>query len=575
MALAAGLTLGQGAPAFAEGTAAPSSTTSAVPSGSGAAQPSETPVAEQPKADEPKAEAATDEPTAQPTADAPKANEPKADVPKAEEPKPEAHKPEAHKLEAPKVEAPKVEEAGAPRIEAAKPSTPTPPNARTSAKVAAPSARVTRLADDASPLSVTLAAAAVDVNGNGKQDVGDALDVTATVHVAGASDITALAVVPSSTDGSTPPRPAFSCPVSSAAPGTDVACTARHDVTQADVDAGRVTIVVTATGTVVATGQSTTSAPASLESRVTGQGSLALTQTIPQRSDADHDGRLDAGDLVDVRLTVTNTGTLTLTKLAVSDALLARLHVVLTCASSELAPGESTTCTSERFAVTRAQATARVLRNQATASAQTLAGRTVKSATSTASVVVQAPAKPTTRPSRPTSPKPSTSTAVARLRITQWVASVNDRDNDGRLDAGDTITFGFRASNTGSLTIHGLRVVDRRLSRAGVSVHCPVTTLAASASVVCMSGPVAVRRGQAQKGFGRNFAYVTGQTAAGASVRSNSSVTDVGRTTQSAQAAALPRTGSDLADPALLGLVLLLCGATMTVLSRRPVRPRA
>jgi hypothetical protein len=272
-------------------------------------------------------------------------------------------------------------------------------------------------------------------------------------------------------------------------------------------------------------------------------------------------------------VTVTNTGTVTLERLTISDSLLTRLHVPLTCAATTLAPGASTTCASARFAVTRSQATAKVLRNQATATARTPSGASVKSATSTVAAAVQAPTS--TRPSRPTSPKPSGSTAVARLRLSQWVASVTDHDHDGRLDTGDAITFAFRATNTGSLTVRDLRVVDRRLSRAGVSVHCPVSTLAPGASVVCASGPVTVLAWQAQRGFGRNFAYATARTAAGTAVRSNSSVTDVGRTTQSAQAGALPRTGSDLADPALLGLALLVAGATMTVVSRRPARRTA
>jgi LPXTG-motif cell wall-anchored protein len=266
-------------------------------------------------------------------------------------------------------------------------------------------------------------------------------------------------------------------------------------------------------------------------------------------------------------MTVTNTGTVTLQRVTISDSLLTRLHVSVTCAASKLAPGASTTCTSARFAVTRAQATAKVLRNQATATARTLSGDSVKSATSTASVAVQAPTS--ARPSRPTSPKPSTSTAVARLRMSQWVASVTDHDKDGRLDAGDAVTFGFRVANAGSLSVHDLRVVDRRLQRAGVSVHCPVSSLPPGASVVCMSGPVVVTAHQANAGFGRNFAYAIGRTSAGTAVRSNSSVTDVGRTARSAESAALPRTGSDLADPALLGLALLVGGATMTVVSRR------
>jgi hypothetical protein len=579
LAVVAGLTVVQAAPAFADGSAgsvlastgeATSSSGSGTGGGSetaGQASTDEAPSSPDPATtvpaeahDQAPAVGGPDAPTSPPSTPAEK------DTGTAQDPSTKVSDKASTKARAANAPAAKATSTTSEPADAPRASATSAPSTGTDRAASRPS-RVTPLADPASPLTVTLAAVLIDLDGDGRQGAGDAVDLTATVQTAGPSDVSALVVAPVAAAGAASP-PVFSCPVTTVTTGAEVTCTLRQQLTQVDVDAGHVTVVVTASGTVVDTGTSTTSAPATLETPVTGTGSLTLSQSITQRSDADHDGRLDVGDLVDVTLTARNTGTLTLSGLVVGDALLSRLHVAVTCSATRLAPGASTTCRSARFAVTRAQATAKVLRNQATASARTPAGATVKSATSTASVAVQAPA---TRPSRPATPS-----AVARLGISQWVASVSDHDGDGRLDAGDTVTFGFRVTNTGTVSVHGLRVVDRRLARAGVGVHCPASTLGSGASVVCMSGPVTIVAWQAKKGFGRNFAYATASTAAGTSVRSNSSVAEVGRTTPTVQAAALPRTGSDLGDPALLGLALLLGGATMTVMSRRrPARRTA
>ncbi|HET8615441.1 MAG TPA: hypothetical protein VFL94_07940 [Actinomycetales bacterium] len=553
MAVVTALSIVQVAPAFADtsSSGAPTSQSAAAGAASTGVDPSKTdaPAAEAPKAEAPKADA--------PKADAPKADAPKADAPKAEAPKADAPTVPATASAAP------AKETTSSGTSAAAPAATASSGALRTTSVVGASAVVAAEAEPAAPLAVTVTGTVVDVNGSGRTDAGDGVDLVATVTNAGPDSVQALTVT---TDGGA----SFTCPVVVVAPGTPEACTLRHPLTQADVDAGRLVVLVTASGTVAGSGTPVTSAAVTSSTPVTAASGLAVKQTITQRTDGDKDGRLDAGDQVDVRITVTNTGALTLRGLTVSDALLSRLGVKLTCGATQLAPGASATCTSARFAVTDAQAKAGTLRNQATASATTLAGATVTSATSTASVPVQVPAA---RPQKPTKPStsPSGSTAVAHLHLTQWVARVADRNQDGTIDAGDLLTFAFRATNTGTLTLTHVQVVDRRLSRMGAGVYCPVSTLAPGASVVCMSAPVAVTKWQAAKGFGRNFAYATGRTPSGATVRSNSSVTTVGTTVRSAaaSASALPRTGADPREPVLLALALLLGGVTLTVLSRR------
>jgi LPXTG-motif cell wall-anchored protein len=309
--------------------------------------------------------------------------------------------------------------------------------------------------------------------------------------------------------------------------------------------------------------------------------------------DSDHDGRADRGDRVRVVIVVSNSGgRVTLRSVRVVDSLFRRLGSPVTCGTSVLAPGASTSCGSGPVTVRRAQAKAGVLSNQARATARTPSGALVRSAASTATLQVQRPAhkhrhkhkhkhrqhrakrhhhhqrvhQHRTHVKRVKPPS-------ARLQLSQFVLKVVDVNKNGRLEAGDSVRFGFQVANTGTLSATGLHIVDRRLTRFKVSVVCAATTLGPGAETVCRSGPMVVTRYQAKKRLGQNFAYAAA-TAGGTSVRSNSTVIPLQRsTTALRRLTRLPNTGSSL-TPSQLGLAgMLLMGGVFLLSAGRRRRP--
>ncbi|MFI9628775.1 hypothetical protein [Streptomyces sp. NPDC052042] len=154
------------------------------------------------------------------------------------------------------------------------------------------------------------------------------------------------------------------CPAEAAslAPSATVTCTATYTVTQADVDAGSITNAATATGT-----PTTGEVPVSPSSKITvppdGRAQLGLTKTA-KVTDVNRNGRTDAGDRIEWKLTVANQGTLTVTGIKVSDPTASDV----TCPRTSLAPGETMECTTRANTITAQEAAGGKVVNTATAS---------------------------------------------------------------------------------------------------------------------------------------------------------------------------------------------------------------
>jgi LPXTG-motif cell wall-anchored protein len=149
--------------------------------------------------------------------------------------------------------------------------------------------------------------------------------------------------------------------------------------------------------------------------------------------------------------------------------------------------------------------------------------------------------------------------------MTQFISAVTDVNRNGRLGEGDSVRFGFHVVNEGTLSLSGMRIVDRRLERFHVAVSCGSASLAPGASTDCSSGALKITRFQAKKHkLGRNFAYAVA-TAGGTPVRSNPTVV-----TLTSDVRALPDTGSDLSAWQLWGSAfLLVSGAGLIGAGRR------
>ena len=152
-----------------------------------------------------------------------------------------------------------------------------------------------------------------------------------------------------------------SCPATaSLASGDSITCTATYTITQADLDAGSVTNVASATnGTVVSNEDTATVTAAPV-------GSLSLVKTASPTTFA------AVGDVIDYAYVVTNTGDVPLAgPVTVTDD-----KTIVTCPDlatigdldGDLDPGESVTCTAS-YTVTQADVDADGVTNTATAGA--------------------------------------------------------------------------------------------------------------------------------------------------------------------------------------------------------------
>ncbi|MEU7524299.1 hypothetical protein AB0A74_01035 [Saccharothrix sp. NPDC042600] len=216
------------------------------------------------------------------------------------------------------------------------------------------------------------------------------------------------------------PAPAVTCPVATLAVGGSTTCTARYTATQVDVDHGSIDNTATATGTSPDGGTATSASSASV--LIPPDPSLTLVKS------ADPATAHTVGQTITFNFVVTNTGNVTLTDIAVADTLTAPAEpeVTVTCPSAELAPGESTTCTSSPYTVTRADADHGSVDNTATATGTSPDGSAVESEPSTASAVVDVPQEPTPDgpPTMPdTGPSVINQAACAALAIMLGIAT--------------------------------------------------------------------------------------------------------------------------------------------------------
>ncbi|MDF2159443.1 gliding motility-associated C-terminal domain-containing protein, partial [Algoriphagus sp. CAU 1675] len=208
---------------------------------------------------------------------------------------------------------------------------------------------------------------------------------------------------------------------STLAPGATGTATATYTVTQADMDAGEIVNVATATGT--APDETTVNDEDTVTIDVTEAASIDLVKT------ADKSSVSAAGEVVTYTFTVTNTGNVTLTNVVIDDALTGSVDLAVT--PSTLAPGATGTATAT-YTVTQADMDAGEIVNVATAMG-TAPDQTTVSDEDTVTVGV------TELPS------------IDLLKIA---------DREEVLLAGDEIVYTLTVTNTGNVTLTGVTVSD-------------------------------------------------------------------------------------------------------------------
>ena len=219
------------------------------------------------------------------------------------------------------------------------------------------------------------AAAVVDANGNGRTDAGDTIAYTFTVTNEGTTTLTGVTV--------SDPRlgAAVTCDATELAPGASTVCASGTPavLTQAEVDAGEIENTATATGT--GTSEIPPVATDTVVTPLGAQPAIALTKTGGDYVDVDRNGKMNAGDTIAFRFTVTNTGAVTLTNVKIDDP---KLGGVVDCTIPALAPGATANCGPVTYSLTTADVAATTVVNVATVSG--VGGAVTVTAAATATV---------------------------------------------------------------------------------------------------------------------------------------------------------------------------------------------
>jgi uncharacterized repeat protein (TIGR01451 family) len=234
------------------------------------------------------------------------------------------------------------------------------------------------------------------------------------------------------------------CPLSTLAAGASETCAADYITTQADVDAGRITNVGTASGTPPTGPPLTALSPLTIPA--TSSPAIALVKS------ADLSSFAAPNTTVTYNYLVTNTGNVTLNPVVVTDPMpnLSGTN----CPVTSLAPNVSETCTAT-YVTTSTDVDNGTITNTGTATGTPPIGTAVQAISTVILPAVQSPA----------------------------IGIVKSASVTSFAGPGMPITYSYRVTNSGNVTLHGIKVTD---PLPGLSaVHCPLTKLAAGASMTC------------------------------------------------------------------------------------------
>lgn len=218
-----------------------------------------------------------------------------------------------------------------------------------------------------------------------------------------------------------------------------------YTVTQSDIDRGRVTNTVQASGTGVG-GTSVTSGRSSATTSIEASDSIAVSKAV-DRAEIPPSSAVP-GTTLSYTFTVSNTGTRTLKSVSIADSIGSIGKI--TPAKTTLAPGEETTATAS-YRITAADIKAGRVVNSATASGTNPSGSSIKSTES------------------------NVTTTITGQRTGITLTKTVDKDSltgDGA-KAGAELTYGFRIANTGNVAIEGITINDGLIGISKITVSWP------------------------------------------------------------------------------------------------------
>ncbi|MFS3129420.1 sortase domain-bontaining protein [Nocardioides sp. Bht2] len=347
---------------------------------------------------------------------------------------------------------------------------------------------------DPSLALVKTAALTTDGGTAGVADAGDVITYTFTVTNDGNVDIDDVSIA-DALPGLSAITPAA---VATVAEGDDATFTATYTVTQADVDAGGAIL-----NTATASGEDPTGSPvvspaddASVD-LVDADPSLAVVKDAELTTDGGTAGVADAGDVITYTFTVTNDGNVTVDDVEIDDAL-PGLSAITPASVATLAPSADAVFTAT-YTVTQADVDSggKVV-NTATATGTDPSGGDVTSPSDGADVdlVTRAPG----------------------LELEKG-SVLADTNNNGVADKGETITYSFRAENTGNVTLTGVSIDD---AMAGLSAVTPASATVAPGASATFAATYVVTQADVDAGGSLvNTATASGTGPGGGSVTSD------------------------------------------------------
>ncbi|MDO5700107.1 MAG: hypothetical protein Q4P36_01365, partial [Bowdeniella nasicola] len=341
----------------------------------------------------------------------------------------------------------------------------------------------------------------------GVADVGDVITYTYTVTNSGNIPISNITMTDTMSNGAklTFEPSVFEGPL---APGEQVVFTATYTVTQADVDSAEGDLIK---NTAVATGETPDDpddsdvpsneddeevrVPAAdpkltlVKSVATDEGGTALIE------DANGNGITDIGDTVTYKFTVTNDGNVTISKLAINDAMLAKAGVEIDCAEKLLAPGESTVCTSGTYTINADDVVDGKVHNVATATGSDPDGNEQTSNESDEDIPVK--------------------DRAPELSLVKGSEITTDGGAPNVADVGDVITYTYTVTNSGNIPISNITMTDTMSNGAKLTFEPSVFEgpLAPGKQVV-FTATYTVTQADVDSGAGqiKNEAVATGET---------------------------------------------------------------
>ncbi len=326
---------------------------------------------------------------------------------------------------------------------------------------------------------VKTAGTPVDVNGSGLIDAGDTIAFSFTVTNSGNVPVSAVGVVDALVGD-------VSCEPTTLGVGEEAVCAADepYTVTEDDEVAGSVDNTATATGVDPDEGAVESEEADTSTEVVTPEPELSLVKTAGTPVDVNGSGLIDAGDTIAYSFTVTNSGNVPVSTVAVVDPLVGNVS----CEPTTLGVGEEAVCTAdEPYTVTEDDEAAGSVDNTATATGVDPDEGAVESEEADTSTEV-------------VTPEPE-------LSLVKTAGTPVDVNGSGLIDAGDTIAFSFTVTNSGNVPVSAVGITDALVG----DVSCEPTTLGVGEEATCAADePYTVTEDDEVAGSVDNTATATG-----------------------------------------------------------------